>query len=133
MSGQRKRAIDMSCQLLKYLERNCTELPGYARRFCLVSYSYALDLAWEKRYKDAIEAAERGRELGIQFGEYQCLPGYLAIQAECYYFLGEAEKSKRLYRQAYYTYMTHGDMASMEIMRQEMEERLGIKMPSESD
>ena len=127
--GELKRATDMYDQLLKYVEKNDRELAGYAAHFCLISHNYAIILGMEKRYSDAIEIAEKGRCLCISKGSYQLLPGFLAIQAECYYHLGKTEKSKGLYLHAYYIYSGYEDAANREIMRQEMKERLDIEMP----
>lgn len=127
--GERKRAADMYDQLLKYIEKNHRELAGYAGQFCLVAHNYAITLGKEKRYADSIEIAERGRRLCISRGEYQFLPGFLAIQAACYYFLDKIEKSKDLYLHAYYTYSSYEDAVNREIMRKEMKEYLGIKIP----
>lgn len=126
--GERKRATDMYDQLLKYVEKNNTELAGYAAHFCLIAHNYALNLGMDKRYADSIEIAEKGRCLCISHGSYQFLPGFLAIQAACYYFLKENEKSKELYLHAYYIYNAYGDAVNREIMRQEMKEYLGIEV-----
>lgn len=130
--GERKKATDMYDQLLKYVEKNDRELVGYATHFCLIAHNYALDLGISKRYADAIEIAEKGRCLCINRGSYQFLPGFLAIQAACYYFLGETEKSKELYLHAYYIYNAYGDAVNREIMRKEMREYLGIEIPDSS-
>ena len=127
--GERKRATDMYYQLLKYVEKNHRELAAYAAHFCLIAHNYAINLGMEKRYSDSIEIAEKGRCLCISRGSYQLLPGFLAIQAACYYFLGEKEKSEALYLHAYYIYNAYGDVVNREIMRQEMKEYLGIEMP----
>lgn len=127
--GERKKAADMYDQLLKYIEKNNKELAGYAGQFCLVAHNYAITLGKEKRYADSIEIAERGRHLCISRGEYQFLPGFLAIQAACYYFLDEIERSKELYLHAYYTYSSYEDAVNREIMRKEMKEYLDMKMP----
>ena len=52
---------------------------------------------------------------------------YLAVQAECFYFLGELEKSKELYLQAYSLYEAFEDESNMKNMRREMSEYLGIE------
>lgn len=130
--GERKRATDMYDQLLKYVEKNDMELSGYAAHFCLIAHNYAINLGMGKRYSDSIEIAEKGRRLCISRGAYQCLPGFLAIQAASYYFLGEIEKSKELYLHAFHIYNAYGDTVNREVMRQEMKEYLGIEMPEYS-
>ncbi len=126
--GQRKRAIDMYRQLLKYVEKNDKALSGYADHFCFIAHNYSIDLASEKRYSEALELAECGHKTAINEGSYQLLPGFLATEAECLYFLGEKERSKELYLQAYYTYAAFEDKSNQAAMQQEIKERLGIEL-----
>lgn len=127
-AGEKKRAIDIYRQLLWYIEKNDKELAGYAGHFCLVAQNYAIDLGTESYYSDAIEIAERGRKVCLQYGDYQFLPGLLAIQAACYYFLGEKEKSEEQYRQAYYVYTAFEDETNREIIRKEIRDYLGFEI-----
>ncbi len=126
-AGQKSRAIDIDRQLLWYIEKYFKELAGYAGTFCLVAHNFAIYLGAEKRYAEAIEIAEKGRKTCIYYGDYQFLPGFLAVQAECSFFLGREEQSKELYLQAYYLYKAFEDRCNRDIMRQEMQERLGIE------
>ena len=126
-AGDRKRAIDIFRQLLWYIENNFKELDNYPNQFCLISQNYSIDLTLEKRYIEAIEVAEHGRKVCLKFTDYQFLPGFLAVQAECFYFLGELEKSKELYLQAYSLYEAFEDDSNMKNMRREMSEHLGIE------
>lgn len=130
--GERKRAADMYDQLLRYVEKNDRELAGFAGHYCLIAHNYAINLGKGKRYADSIEIAEKGRCLCISRGDYQFLPGFLAIQAADYYFLGEIEKSKKLYLQAFYVYDAYEDAINREVMRQEMKKYFGIEMPEYS-
>ena len=82
----------------------------------------------EKRYSEAIEIAEKAQKVSRRDGSYQYLPGLLAVQAECWYFLGQKEKSKKLYLQAYYTYEAYADENNRDAIRQEMKEHLGIEI-----
>lgn len=126
--GESKRATDMYDQLLKYVEKNDRELAGYAAHFCLIAHNYAINLGKGKRYEESIEIAEKGRRLCISQGSYQFLPGFLAIQAACYYFVGEKEKSEQQYRQAYHVYNAFEDKTNLEIIRNEMRDYLGIEI-----
>jgi len=126
--GDRKKAIAIDKRLLHYIEENNKNLEKYPRQFCLVAHNYAIDLALEKKYKRAIELAEKGKKIGIEQGDYQFLPGFLAIQAECQFFLGDYAQSTELYLQAYYLYKTLDDKTNLAIMKKEMKERLGLEM-----
>ena len=127
--GQRQRAIDIYRQLLRSVEENDKELAGYAGHFCLIAHNCAINLGMENRYSEAIDVAERGRKTCIQYGEYQFLPGFLAIQAECWCFLGENRQSRELYTQAYYMYKAYEDEANRKIIQREIQKHLGIKLP----
>ena len=101
--------------------------------FCLITHNYSIELGRERRYLESIEIAERGRKVCTFYGEYQFLPGFLAIQAESNYFLGKEIESRELYLQAYYIYKAFGDGLNLERMRQEMKERLDIDMPEPTE
>ncbi|MBD5162752.1 MAG: helix-turn-helix domain-containing protein [Oscillibacter sp.] len=128
-AGEREKAAGIYSQLLSYIEAHDRNLPGFANHFCLVAHNYAIDLGLWGHYKEAIALAERGWELCVAYGDYQFLAGFLAILAECSFFLGEKEKSAKLYCQAYCLYDVTRDNRNRETMRQEMRERLGLKPP----
>lgn len=128
-AGERKRAISVYRQLLQYIEKNYKNLAGYGGHYCLVAHNYAICLDMEQYYMEAIDVTEQGRKMCLKWGDYQFLPGFLAIQAECSYFLGDREKSERLYRMAYHIYEAYEDKANLEIMQREMKKYLGIEMP----
>ena len=125
--GQKNRAIDMDRQLLWYIEKYYKELAGYASTLCLVAHNCAIRLGALKRYTDAIDIAEKGRDTCIQYGQYQFLPGFLAVLAECNFFRGNKDASKALYLRAYYVYDAFEDWSNREIMRKEMREHLGLE------
>ncbi len=127
--GNRTRAIDMFSQLLSYMEKNSQQWTGYAGQFCLIIQNYAINLVYEESYRKAIEISEKGRITSIYYGSRQFLPGFVAIQAECCALLGEKERSKELYLQAYYTYKTFEDESNLQNMRREMKKYLNIEMP----
>lgn len=116
-------------QLLWYIEKNCKELSGYARRFTLIAHNYAIDLLEDKQYAKAVEIAEQGRKTCLYYGDYHFFPGFLAVQAESNYFLGKEAESKKLYRQAYYIYEAYEDKANLAVMRKEMKEYFDLEMP----
>lgn len=127
--GEKEKAIGIYSQLLSYIEAHDRDLPGFANHFCLVAHNYAIDLALMERYKEAAALAERGWDLCVSYGDYQFLAGFVAILAECSYFMGEKERSAGLYHQAYYLYTTLRDYSNREIMRREMGEHLGLRLP----
>lgn len=126
-AGEREKAIGIYSQLLSYIEAHDRDLPGFANHFCLVAHNYAIDLVLMERYKEAAALAERGWNLCVTYGDYQFLAGFLAILAECSFFMGEKEKSAGLYHQAYSLYTALRDDKNRENMRREMWEHLGLK------
>lgn len=126
--GDRKRAIDIYRQLLWYTEKNFKELSEYPNHFCLIAHNYAIDLTLESRFPDAIEVAEHGRKVCLKYVDYQFLPGFLAIQAECLYFLNKEEESKKLYLKAYNLYEAFEDQINMDNMRREVKKHLRIEI-----
>lgn len=128
-AGKRKQAIDIYRQLLAYIEKNNQELTGYAVEFCLVAQNYAIALSMEECFTKAIEVSEKGWRICVDYGNYQFLPGFLAILAECHYFTGDQAKSRKLYYQAFSIYDTLHDEHNRAIMQAEMKERLDLDAP----
>ncbi len=129
MLGDRKTAISIYKRLLKYIEKYNKNLNKYPRQFGMLAHNCAIELGLEKRYKEAAALAEKGQKVCVEEGDYQFLPGFLAIQAESHFFLGNLEKSKNLYYQAYYIYEVLGDTDNLAIMKQEMKEYFGLELP----
>lgn len=129
MEGKKEEAIDLYGRLLRNIEETAKHLEGYAAQFCLVAHNCAINLAAMGRYDEACKLAERGQEVGIRYGYYLFLPGFLATQAECRFFLGEREKSAELYLRAGCLLDVIGDRRNLEIIRKEMWERLEMELP----
>ena len=127
-SGNRKKAIDIERQLLRYIEKNNQELDGFAQQFTLIAYNCAIDMALEKRYEDAVELSNKGWQVCVESGESQFQPGFVAILAECYFFLGKRERSSAYYQGAYTLYAANRDTINMGIIRQEAKEHLGLEL-----
>ncbi len=128
-AGQKRTALNIYRQLLQYIGEHDRELAGFAGHYTMVAHNYAINLALEKRYGESMEVAEEGCRVCVRYGNYQFLPGFSAILAECFYFTGNLEQSKEYYFQAYYLYKAVGDRRNLEIMRREMKERLGVSPP----
>ena len=76
-----------------------------------------------------MELAEQGRQVCAKYGISDFLPNFFATQAECQFFLGEREKSIRLYIQAGCLLDAVGDKHNLKILRKELRERLGMELP----
>lgn len=127
-ADERKIALKIYKQLLTYVEREDKSLPRFAGHFCMIAHNYAIVLTHEKRYKEAITLAKCGQQICAERGHYQLLPGFLAIQAECFFFVGDYESSKKLYRQAYWIYDAIGDRDNCSIMEQEAKDHLDLNI-----
>ena len=64
----------------------------------------------------------------VTSGEFQFLAGFIAILAECRYFLGDLEESAKYYREAYTLYSITQNTVCMDVMRQEAKEHLGLEL-----
>lgn len=124
---QRVTALSIYQQLLKYIRCHNQEVTITGNGLLpLVLHNYARELGLAKQYKECIQAAQEGQEVCIRYGHYQFLPGFIAIMAECYFFCGDAEKSKEYYLQAYYTYLSLKDKIGIEEVKEEAKKRLNL-------
>lgn len=128
-SGQNRKAIEILGQLEKYIRKHHQNILQSKGLLPLISHNYARALAIGKRYDEAIEIAESGRQSCIAYGHYQFLPGILAIAAECYHFLGEDSTSKKRYYQAYALYDALDERDELENVASEMRQYFNICIP----
>ena len=121
---QREKALDIYEQLLKLI------LKRDPNHDCLhlITYNYALYLAEEKRWKEALEISALGREVCIKQGNYNTLPGFLHIEAESYYFMGESSRSISLHRSAYHLYGAIMDTRNQEVLKTDAKERFNLTL-----
>lgn len=129
MEGKREEATDLYRRLLQNIEKNSCELEGYPGQFCLIVHNYAITLTLMEQYEDALQLAKRGLEVCVHYGQLLHLPGFLATQAECWFFLGDREKSIELYIRAGYLLDIIGDKHNLDILRKEVREHLGTELP----
>ena len=124
LCGQRRKAIDIYGQLLKHI------LKWTPNHECLslIPHNYALYLASEKRWKEALEISTSGREICIRQGNYSMLPGFLHIEAECYYFMGERNRSIRLHQSAYHLYGAIMDTKNQETLKTDAKKRFNLTL-----
>lgn len=119
-SGEHIRATQLYGQLYEYANKSTDRLSAYARNLTLVAHNYSRELAIQKYYDKAIEIAEHGKRVGVNYGYYQFLPGLLYITGECYYRLGEAEESKERCLEAHYLYKVLEDERNLRLLDSDM-------------
>ena len=120
-------AINIHKQLQTYIEAHYSESITSGSILELVLFNYARELGLNKQYQESIQYAQQGRKTCIQYGHCNCLPGFLAIMAECYYFLNQPKKSAEYYKEAYYLYKALEQTQDLQIIKAEALERLGLK------
>ncbi|MBD5155381.1 MAG: helix-turn-helix domain-containing protein [Oscillibacter sp.] len=122
LCGQQREAINIYEQLLKLIlkrdpDHNCLHL---------ITYNYALYLALENRFEEALDISALGREVCIKQGNYSTLPGFLHIEAGCYYYMGESSRSISLHRSAYHLYGAIMDTKNQEILKTDAKKRFNL-------
>lgn len=127
-AGRHYDAIDILKPLLRYLQTSMKNIPPNRAQIPMVAFNYARELEIVKRFDDAIEIAEYARRICIDYGVYTSLSGVLMILAECHYHLGDHERSKELYRQAYYLFKIIEDKRNLDIITVEAKEALGLEL-----
>lgn len=120
--GQHRKAVDILSQLLKYIQKHCSNLTQSASHLPFAAHNYALELALCGRYEEAIEIARLGWNSCVKFAHYQHFPGLIHIMAECYHFLGNDEKALRLFYQAYYIYEAIDNTVNLEQLKASLHE-----------
>ena len=70
---------------------------------------------------------KRAAEFAWTMGHHRFLSGMLEVMADCHRCLGDSEKSKEFYYQAYYHCKVIGEVRNAEITRQEIKEYFGLE------
>lgn len=128
-AGEHEKALGIYRQLLDYTRKDMDQLPNYAPHLTLCAYNHARELVLCEYYHEAIQAAEEGKQISINYVYYQFFPSLLALLGECYYQVGELEQSRERYLQAHYIYEALGDQRNLKIIDPDIRERFGIEFP----
>ncbi len=127
-AGKYKEAAGLLDQLLRYARKNLRNTPPVRARIPLICHNYAIALVQLRRYEDALEIAEIGREICVISISCQHLPGLLAILAECRHYLGNDEESERLFQQAYHIYKAIENRSDLACLIEDAKKCLGIDL-----
>lgn len=128
LAGERRTALDIYHQLIRYTRKHGWDQPRYANHLALILNNYARELNVDKRYEETLEIAQLGWNVCVKYAEYRCLPTLLAVQANSYAHLGNEEKSKDLYYQAFYLLKALGDFNNIVHLRNDARDTLGIEL-----
>lgn len=120
--GQRQKAINIYNQLFNLLlERNSDH-----KHLPLIAYNYALQLGLAGQLEKSLQVSEFGQKACIKQGYYYLLPKFLHIKAECFYLIGEVNRSIELYQSAYYIYGITMDTRNQEDLNADVKERFRL-------
>lgn len=122
-------AIAIFRQLYNYIHKHFQNIPPIRAHLAMVAFNYAQELVVSGQYRKTLEIAEEGRQICVDYGHYQSMPGLLAVTAEAYHFLGEDEKSREIYIQAYYLSKALGDYSGVEGTRADAKKYLNLEFP----
>lgn len=92
----------------------------------LTAYNYSRLLGLERRYEEAIEVAELGRQCCVKYNKCRMLGGLLLNIACCLHELGEDEKSKELLIQSYYVGLAMENFQDCEVIKRYAKETIGL-------
>lgn len=125
--GKSMDAISIWSQLYNYIRRHFHNIPLTRAHLNMVAYNYARELNIIGQFQKAIEIAEEGQQVCLDYGHYLSLPGLLALQAECYYLLGKENKSIEIYHQAYYLMKAIGDNDNSQRLKRKASQQLNLE------
>ena len=128
LAGEKRKALDIYHQLIKYTRKHGWDQPRYANHLALILNNYARELNIDKRYEETLEIAQLGWSICVKYAEYQCLGTLLAIQANTYAHLEEKGKSEDLYYQALYLYKALGNWANIAHLKNDAKDTLGLDL-----
>lgn len=115
--GKSEKAIEIWQNLLRNSDNRFDGISGAKAEKDLILYGLAREMLIVKDYKSALQYAEEGQKLAVRFGIFLHLPGYIIIRAECEYQLGDYDKSKRTFEQAYSLCEIIGDNSNKELIK----------------
>lgn len=126
--GNRRQAIEIYRQLIRYVQSHFAGCEIGQVMLPLTAYNYSRLLGQERRYEEAIEIAELGRQWCVKYNKCRMLGGLLLNIAYCLHELGNDEKSKKLLLNSYYAYLLMENFTSCKVVQEYAEENLGIKI-----
>ncbi len=126
--GNRRQAIEIYRQLILYVQSHFAGCEIGQVMFPLTAYNYSRLLGQERRYEEAIEIAELGRQCCVRYNKCGMLGGLLLNIAYCLHELGDDEKSRELLIDSYYANKVMGKTRSCELIRKYAKENLQIEI-----
>lgn len=126
--GNRRQAIEIYRQLIRYVQRNFAGCEVERVLLPLTAYNYSRLLGLERRYEESIEVAELGRQCCVKYNRCRMLGGLLLNIAYCLHEMGEDERSRELLTQSYYVYKTMEKTRSCKLVQNYAKETFGMEL-----
>lgn len=126
--GNRRQAIEIYRQLIRYVQRNFAGCEVERVLLPLTAYNYSRLLGLECRYEEAIEVAKLGRQCCVKYNRCRMLGGLLLNIACCLHEMGEDERSRELLTQSYYVYKVMEEHRSCKVVQNYAKETFGMEL-----
>ena len=121
--GDHRQAIEIYHQLIRYVQSKIGQV-----MLPLTAYNYSRLLGQERRYEEAIEVAELGRQCCVRYNKCRFLGGLLLNIACCLHDLDQDDASRKRLIQSYYAYLVMEDTVSCEVVQNYAKKVLGIEI-----
>lgn len=125
--GQHHEAADILGQLLSYIQTHHQSILYTQGHLPMVANNYARVLNICGQNEEALAAAELARQACIKYKNYQYLPRILHVMAVTCHDLGNHQRSKQLYHQAYHVCMAIDDCRGAVQLCEDAREQYGIE------
>lgn len=125
LEPNRTEAAPFFQKLYTYVKKNFQEIPIAKSYLCPVISNYVRALMLEEQYAQAICFAEEGRRLCLENSYYFPLAEFLDELAEANCFLGELDRSREFFLQAYAFAVITEDRVTEKAISADMERDLG--------
>lgn len=126
--GNRRQAIEIYRQLIRYVQRNFAGCEVERVLLPLTAYNYSRLLGLECRYEEAIEVAKLGRQCCVKYNRCRMLGGLLLNIAYCLHEMGEDERSRELLTQSYYVYKAMEKVRNCRDVQNYAKETFGMEL-----
>lgn len=126
--GNRRQAIEIYRQLIRYVQRNFAGCEVERVLLPLTAYNYSKLLGLERRYEESIEVAELGRQCCVKYNRCRMLGGLLLNIAYCLHEMGEDERSRELLTQSYYVYKAMEKVRNCRDVQNYAKETFGMEL-----
>lgn len=126
LKNRLQTTADILEQLLTYIQTHYQDILESKGHLPMIAHNYGRVLNLLEENEKALEVLETARQACIQYKNYQSLPRIFHVMAVTWHDLGNDEKSKDLYHQAYYLCKAIDDRSNLELLCEDAKEQYGI-------